>query len=57
MSVSFGLMKDASRLSSADEAEHKTVSQRVFEALTPNERELNFLRKEYSMVSEDMHFL
>ena len=54
MRVSVGLMKDASHLCSADESEQETLSQRVFEALTPNEQELNFLSNEYSMVSEDM---
>ena len=49
--VAVCLLKDASHLSAADEPEYDFLSQRVFEALTPNEQDLNFLRNDYSMVS------
>jgi len=56
-SVAFRLRKDASHLSAEDDSEYETLPQRVFQTLTPHEQELNFHRNEYSMVSEECHFV
>ena len=50
--VAVCLLQNSSQLSKKDEHAHKSLSQSVFEAITPKEQELKFFRNEYSKVGE-----
>ena len=50
VTIAVHLLKDATHLSSTEEPEGESLSQKVFLALIPSEQQLNFLRNEYSKV-------
>ena len=50
--VAVCLLQDSSQLSQKSEYAHKSLSQSVFEAITPKEQDLKFFRNEYSKVGE-----
>lgn len=50
--VAVCLLQDSSQISKKDEHAHKSLSQSVFEAITPKEQDLKFFRNEYSKVGE-----
>ena len=50
--VAVRLLQNSSQLSKKDEHAHTSLSQSVFEAITPKEQDLKFFRNEYSKVGE-----